>query len=72
MTLMVLAAFFDLGLRKAGTPLEMASTPVSAVQPLEKARRHSMTRAKPARPVSPGFAEMPKEELSAAGACPSR
>ncbi len=46
----VLAAFFDLGLRKAGTPLEIASTPVSAAQPEEKARSSRKTRAKPARP----------------------
>ena len=51
---MVAAAFVDLGLRKAGTPLEIASTPVSAVQPLEKARRTSITRASPARFASPG------------------
>lgn len=46
----VLAAFLDLGLRKAGTPLEMASTPVSAAQPEEKARSSRKTRAKPASP----------------------
>ncbi len=33
----VTAALRDSGLRKAGTPLEMASTPVMAVQPPEKA-----------------------------------
>ncbi len=31
--IMVLPAFFAVGSRKADTPLEMASTPVSAVQP---------------------------------------
>ncbi len=46
----VVAAFFDLGLRKAGTPLEIASTPVRAAQPEEKARRRRKTSAKPARP----------------------
>ncbi len=34
----VAAAFFDFGLRNAGTPLEMASTPVSAADPDENAR----------------------------------
>ena len=35
----VAAAFFSSGGLKAGTPLETASTPVIAVQPLAKARR---------------------------------
>src|SRR5688572_16614802 len=39
MTARVLAAFLALGRRKAGTPLEMASTPVSAVEPEENACR---------------------------------
>ena len=34
----VVAAFLDLGLRKAGTPLLIASTPVSAAHPDENAR----------------------------------
>jgi len=34
----VVAAFFDSGRRKAGTPLEIASTPVSATAPDEKPR----------------------------------
>ena len=34
----MVAAFLLFGLRKAGTPLEIASTPVSAAQPDEKAR----------------------------------
>ncbi|CAM5717200.1 hypothetical protein STENM223S_03713 [Streptomyces tendae] len=50
-----LPAFFDLGLRKAGTPLEIASTPVRAAQPEEKARRRRKTRAKPARPPCSGL-----------------
>ncbi len=33
----VVAAFFDSGFLNAGTPLEMASTPVSATAPEEKA-----------------------------------
>jgi hypothetical protein len=48
----VVAAFRDLGLRKAGTPLLMASTPVSAAQPDEKARSSRKTRANPASPSS--------------------
>ncbi len=32
----VVAAFFDSGRRNAGTPLEIASTPVSATAPDEK------------------------------------
>lgn len=51
----VVAAFFDLGLRNAGTPLEIASTPVSAAQPEEKARSSRKTRAKPARPWCSGL-----------------
>jgi len=34
----VVAAFLDLGFLNAGTPLLIASTPVSAAQPEEKAR----------------------------------
>ena len=46
----VVAAFFDFGLRNAGTPLLMASTPVSAAQPDENARS---SRKAPASPVMP-------------------
>src|SRR5437773_8314864 len=35
----VVAAFLDFGLRKAGTPLEMASTPVRATAPDENPLR---------------------------------
>ena len=35
----VVAAFFDWGRRNAGTPSEIASTPVRAVAPDENARR---------------------------------
>ena len=41
----VVWAFRTLGLRKAGTPFETASTPVRAEQPLEKARRISRITA---------------------------
>ena len=39
MPAMVIPAFLDSGRLKAVTPLEIVSTPVSAVQPEEKARR---------------------------------
>ena len=44
MAMRVVAAFFDSGFLNAGTPLEMASTPVSATAPDENARRRSSTR----------------------------
>ena len=43
----VVAALRLLGLRKAGTPLVMASTPVRAAQPDEKARSSRNTSAIP-------------------------
>jgi hypothetical protein len=43
----VVAAFLDFGLRKAGTPLEIASTPVSAAAPWVKLRSTSSTSARP-------------------------
>ena len=43
----VVAAFLLLGLRKAGTPLLIASTPVSAVHPEEKARSSRNSSATP-------------------------
>ena len=45
-----MAALRDLGFWNEGTPLEIASTPVRAAQPEEKARS---TRKPPARPTSP-------------------
>lgn len=51
----VVAAFLLFGLRKAGTPLLIASTPVSAAQPEENARSSRKTRAKPARPWCSGL-----------------
>ncbi len=45
----VVAAFLLLGGLKAGTPLLIASTPVSAVQPEANARRRTKTRASPAK-----------------------
>ncbi|OUD92716.1 hypothetical protein CMMCAS03_06495 [Clavibacter michiganensis subsp. michiganensis] len=41
----VACAFLTLGVRNAGTPLEMASTPVSAEQPLENARSSRRMKA---------------------------
>lgn len=55
----VVAALRDLGLRNAGTPLEIASTPVSAVQPEENARSTSISRARPVRCASAGSGVMP-------------
>ncbi len=46
----VVAAFLPLGLRKAGTPLAMASTPVSAAQPEAKARSSRKAAAAPVNP----------------------
>ncbi len=43
----VVAAFLDLGFSKAGTPLLIASTPVSAAQPDENARAIRNTSANP-------------------------
>ncbi len=43
----VVAAFLLFGFLKAGTPLLIASTPVRAAQPDEKARRRRKTRAMP-------------------------
>lgn len=45
----VVAAFFDFGLRNAGTPLLIASTPVSAAAPDENDRRIRNTNAMPAQ-----------------------
>ena len=46
------AAFFDSGFRNAGTPSAIASTPVSATAPDEKARsRISAVDAGEQRPV---------------------
>ena len=43
MTIRVVAALWLSGFRNAGTPFEMASIPVSATAPDEKARRKSRT-----------------------------
>ncbi|GAA3100554.1 hypothetical protein GCM10020001_016640 [Nonomuraea salmonea] len=51
----VVAAFLLLGLRKAGTPLLIASTPVSAAHPVEKARSTRNAAAKAVRFVCSGW-----------------
>jgi hypothetical protein len=48
----VAAAFLLFGLRNAGTPFEMASTPVRAVQPEENALASRKTSAAPAKVAS--------------------
>ena len=45
----VVAAFFDLGFRNAGTPLLIASTPVSAAAPWVNARSTRSTSAMPVK-----------------------
>jgi hypothetical protein len=45
----VVAAFLDFGLRNAGTPLLIASTPVSAAAPCVNERRISRTSAMPVK-----------------------
>ena len=48
----VVAAFLLFGGLNAGTPLEIASTPVSAAQPEENARSSRKANAKPVRSCS--------------------
>lgn len=48
----VVAAFFDFGFWNAGTPLLIASTPVSAAAPEENERRMRKTNANPASDCS--------------------
>ena len=69
----VVAALRLFGLRKAGTPFEIASTPVSAAQPDENARASRKIRASPVRfpPSYPGAGMMWKFALSTSGSCPS-
>ena len=49
----VLAAFFDSGRRNAGTPFEIASTPVSATAPDEKPFRMRNTPSVPPNSLVP-------------------
>jgi hypothetical protein len=63
----VVAALRLLGLRNAGTPLAMASTPVSAVHPAAKARSTKNTRRGPRGRCAPRALD---PALSACGASP--
>ena len=54
MAVIVVAAFRASGGLKAGTPLAIASTPVSATEPLAKARRRSR-RARGSSPKCSAF-----------------
>ena len=54
-----MAAFLLFGFLKAGTPLEMASTPVSAAQPEEKARASRATMTRPVNEAYLGSGSMP-------------
>ncbi len=63
----VRCAFFTFGRRKAGTPFDTASTPVSAEQPLENARR--MSRMMPACVMSSALTAKPA--LEAMGVSPT-
>src|SRR3954451_21066348 len=63
----VVAAFLLLGFWKAGTPLLIASTPVSAVQPDANARSNKNASASPTK-CSVGFT--PQCALSARSCCP--
>ena len=64
----VVAALRDFGLRKAGTPLLIASTPVSAAHPEEKARASRNTIAKPDQ--CPGWPAPRRSKPAGPGAHP--
>ena len=65
----VVAAFLLLGFLKAGTPLEMASTPVRAAHPDEKARSNRNPAARPVSSVPPSGRSV-KLALSAGASVP--
>ncbi len=66
------AAFLLFGLRNAGTPLEMASTPVRAAQPDEKARASKKIIAIcEMSPPYPGDGVIVRSALSTSGRLPS-
>ena len=67
----VSAALRALGSLNAGTPLAIASTPVSAVHPEENARRVKKARASSPSEPYPGWVCTPYLALSATGASPS-
>ena len=64
----VVAAFLDFGFLKAGTPFAMASIPVSAVVPDEKARASRKISSAPLAVVSGSISQV---ALSACGIVPS-
>ncbi len=67
----VVAALRDFGLRNAGTPLEIASTPVSAAQPEENARASRKIRATVVSGSSqPGCGAISRTALSTSGRVP--
>jgi hypothetical protein len=68
----VVAALRLFGGRNAGTPLAIASMPVSAVQPEENARSAKNSSANPARLVCPGSGSIAQDALSACGVSPNR
>ena len=67
----VVAALRLFGGRNAGTPLAIASMPVSAVQPEENARSAKNSNASPARLLWPGSGSIDQEALSACGVSPN-
>ncbi|OQA31985.1 MAG: hypothetical protein BWY56_02311 [Acidobacteria bacterium ADurb.Bin340] len=69
--IIVFAAFFPAGSLKAVTPSLMASTPVNAVQPAEKARMKIHTRAQPVTVCAWPMAWTTSGPLGATGAPPS-
>ena len=67
----VVAAFLLFGRLKAGTPLEIASTPVSAAQPDEKARaRRNISAIVVREPSRPADGSMSRSALSTSGRSP--
>ncbi len=66
----VVAALRLLGFLKAGTPLEMASTPVRAAQPEENARSSRNSIANWPREPKPGSGARVSPALSACGSVP--
>ena len=67
----VAAALALLGFWNAGTPLLIASTPVSAAQPDENARSRRKAPARVIRPPSKaGCVSVANRALSATGRCP--
>jgi hypothetical protein len=67
----VVAALRDFGLRKAGTPFEIASTPVSAAHPDENARASRKISPSVVSGCSqPGAATISSSALGASGRVP--